>query len=255
MKNVSTNYPFQGILTGFILFFLSQTLLLGQSQVALNVSSVPHALVPLGAKPTQIRLRFDLGTPREPVNNVLSYEIRIQFPNLAQLPLELAVKVDKSCIGTLEDGELDYRFDPVKSELKIKYTLQGSGTANANGLLLEVDMQTDQALTSTQKLAVAGGGAIMVENMEFKQRPEWEKQELLLAAFPCPFRDHLSLKGFTGETGTVTLTDLNGCTRLFARGSIHESLDTSQLTPGIYYLRIQTDSGKSFSKKIVCAIN
>jgi endonuclease/exonuclease/phosphatase family metal-dependent hydrolase len=79
------------------------------------------------------------------------------------------------------------------------------------------------------------------------------------SAYPNPFRDRLTVEYSAGLSGSVrlTLADLLGRTvrdvslQVGLRGVQREELDTSDLAPGLYILRIHDDTDRSFSRPLI----
>ena len=118
-------------------------------------------------------------------------------------------------------------------------------------LSLWQDLGIDQEDNVWQQWSIPGGNTIVVtetENPDCAQlsAPEFKATDILV--YPNPFTTELTIKNILNAS--IYLVDVLGKKQEVFFNSTSETLDTSNLTKGFYFLEVRTESGVSVFKLV-----
>lgn len=139
----------------------------------------------------------------------------------------------------------DYRFTDdqqdyiVDSWQKIDLTQFGFMVAKVNFRFESSDMG-DWGINTPTYFAI--------DNIHYVDYWGLDELQLNVQVYPNPVSDRVNIKG---ESGTVTLRDLNGAILMTEKHNEFSSLDMSDLTSGIYILTIENEKGQKATRKLI----
>ncbi len=241
-QNPSNSF-LKGLFALICLLFITGTQAIGQNSVPQPLSEYAHSIEASQVDPHTQRITFSLGTAESPAEHVHGVEVTLFVPE-DQLPAsDLHLKTASSWMGA--PSELEVNLTTMDSlsgtAIHISVMRQDGIGKNGSGMVFELFWEgrnNDVHLTSPS----LGGGLVMVENIDFKRRNDFNSPDLspTFSLYPNPATDVVHLNWSGPGSCQAQLLDQRGSIQRQLHFEGNGSLDLQDLPPAVYILRLQT---------------
>lgn len=236
------SYLSKPVLTCFLLLLIGSGNLFGQNNGTLGLANFEHAFQVNGPSPHTPEIEFQLGTATSPAAHVLGFKITLFLPDLQVAGNDLELDLTRSWIGNASELEVGLACTDSLHGTRIDiYARRKDGMArSAYGTAFELRL-IGQSLDLTS--AVDGGGLVMVENIDFKQAPEFGNPETsgtAIRVYPNPSTDEVHINLGTAGACEAQLLDAQGQLHVHIHFVNQGRLELREFPRGMYILRVRS---------------